>query len=280
MNTQTPPLSGPQRTALQAALDRCRTAFVAAALFSIFINALLLVVPLYSLQVFDRVLGSRSLDTLYLLTFVAVMLLGFQSLIDGVRMSLLGRIGQKLEEELRGPVLSSMVRDAARTRTTSAQSSRDLVEIRNALSSPVAYGFFDTPWAPLFLLVLFLLHPILGFVALGGALILIALAVGTILATRRLSEDAAREGIGSLESAQSFVQNAEVVQAMGMLPAIVRHWDHAAAGALSKGAQASAVQHRFTVASKFARMVLQVAAMGTGAALVLAGELTAGGMIA
>lgn len=277
------PTAGPSagvRTALEAALRQCRRAFVAAALFSIFINALLLVVPIYSLQVFDRVLGSRSLDTLYLLTFVAVTMLGFQALVDGVRMALLGRIGAKLEEDLRGPVLASMVRDSARTRSGSAQSSRDLVEIRNALSSPVVYGVFDVPWAPLFLLFVFFLHPVLGFVGLGGAAILIGLAAGTVLTTKQLSTQAAREGIAAQESAQSFVANAEVVQAMGMLPAIVRHWDARAAQALHIGATAADRQHLFSSASKFVRLLLQVAAMGTGAALVLAGELTAGGMIA
>jgi len=265
---------------LARAVRTCQAGFWAVGAFSFVINALILVVPLYTLQLFDRVLSSRSVDTLYMLTMAAIGLLLIQALLDGVRSRILVRLGLKLETNLSGPALAATIDAAARTGRPSAQSLRDVSEVRQVLASPSLYALFDAPWAPVFLVVLFLLHPMVGAVALVGTVVLVGLAALNILVTTRTHAAANSAAIGAFENVQSYVRNAHAIRAMGMRTSLVGRWMQEMTRVLSLTALTAERSALISAASKFCRMTLQIAVMGVGVSLVLVNELTPGAMIA
>lgn len=161
------------KTELEKALAASRGAFLAVGLFSFFINALMLTVPLYMLQVYDRVLTSRSESTLVMLTIVAAVMLLTFGILDVVRSRVLVRVGARLDKQLNKPLLASMLADRLRGSSISQrQPVRDLESVRTFLTGAGLLSFFDSPWVPLFIGVIFLFHPVLGFVALAGAIVL------------------------------------------------------------------------------------------------------------
>ena len=160
-----------------------RRALLAAGLFSLGVNLLMLTVPLYMLQIYDRVLMSRSLDTLALLTAIALAALVTLGLLEVVRGFVFVRLGGWLERKLSGYVLAGSLDAALRDGQASVQGLRDLQTVRGFLSGPGMVPLLDAPWTPLFLAVIFLLHPLLGWLALAGALFLLATAISNHLAT-------------------------------------------------------------------------------------------------
>jgi PrtD family type I secretion system ABC transporter len=258
----------------------CRRAFLAAGLFSLGVNLLMLTVPLYMLQIFDRVLMSRSLDTLLLLTIVALVALLTLALLDLVRSSLFVRLGHWMEHKLSGYMLGGAVTTVLKSGYASVQSLRDLSTVRTFLSGPGMVPLLDIPWTPIFLAVIFMLHPMLGWIALGGALVLVTLAMSNELVTRRILLSATNASIEATQAAEAAVQNADVIEAMGMLPALVGRWHRESSEALNLQRRAAGRNSAISAFSKFLRLALQLSVLGTGAFFVIAGELTGGGMIA
>ena len=172
---------------MREALAACRGGFLAVAVFSFFVNLLMMTAPLYMLQLFTRVLTSRSVDTLYLLMIIAIGALFAMALLDMLRGFVLIRIGTWIDNKLSGAVLEASVDEAlASAGGASVQGLRDLSTIRGFLSGSGVVPLLDVPWSPLFLLVMFLLHPLVGWVGLGGFLIILGFAVANELATRGL----------------------------------------------------------------------------------------------
>lgn len=262
------------------ALGRFRGAVIACALFSLVVNAALLAVPLYTLQVFDRVLTSRSIDTLVMLSIAAMVVLLLHAALDWSRGKIMARVGAALEEKLSGPVLIQTVAMSARSGQRTAQGLRDLGELRQTLASPMLFSLFDVPWSLLFLVVIFLLHPLLGVLAVVGGLILIGLALLNLVLTARRQEAATGASIASIDHVQTYINNAEAITAMGMMPHIVHRWIGQNREVMGGALQVGDIQSSLSTVSKFVRMALQILVMGIGVALVLAGELTPGGMIA
>ena len=271
----------PRRDALSGALSGCRRAWAGAAVFSACLNVLMLSVPLYMMQVYDRVLTTGSLDTLLALTAIAAGALSVYGLLEALRLRVLARTGAWLDRELGSPVLAGSVSAALGAGGgVSAQGLRDLAAVRGYLAGAAVTPLFDAPWAPVFLFLVFLVHPVLGWIGLGGAAALFGIAVLNDLTTRKKLAQANGAAARALNAADAAVRNADTIAAMGMLPALARRWREAGADGLRWQVSASDVSGSLSALAKVIRFGLQVAMLGVGAWLVLGHEMTPGGMIA
>nr|WP_298249716.1 type I secretion system permease/ATPase [uncultured Halomonas sp.] len=268
-------------TDLQRALKACRSSFVSVGFFSMFVNLLMLVPPMYMLQVYDRVLTTQSGETLLMLTLVVVFLFMVMGGLELVRSRILVRVGNRLDTTINSRLYSAMFRRSVVTQgQQSAQPLNDLTSLRQFLTGNGLFAFFDAPWVPIYLGVLFLFHPWLGMFATGAGIILLALAIANEKATKGLLAEANSEHIKAQDLANSNLRNAEVLHAMGMLPGIMGRWADKHHEFLAKQSQASDRAGALTNASKVLRMLFQSMILGLGAYLVLQAEMTAGMMIA
>ena len=260
----------PTNTLLKETLAASRGGFVAVGVFSLFINVLMLTAPLYMLQVFDRVLTSRSVETLVMLTLIAGAALLALGALDALRGAALVRIGTWLDGRIGGPVLAASISAAVRTgEGASAQRLRDLSTLRTFLTGPGIFPIMDAPWTPIFVAVIFALHPMLGWISLAGALVLFGLALVNEVATRGLLGCAGGASVGALSQAEAAVRNADAVEAMGMTPALIRRWHARNVEALALQSGASMRSGGITALSKLVRMALQIGILGAGAWLVI-----------
>jgi PrtD family type I secretion system ABC transporter len=262
-------------------VSRFRPLFVYAGLFSLAINLLLLVPPLYMLQVFDRVLASRSGETLFVLTVAAIAALVVMTLLDVLRARLLAAAGAALDRGLGPRVLDGLLAQTARlSGATYLNGLRDVNTLRGFLGGTGLMALFDAPWLPVFLLVILLFHPLLGAVALAGALIMVTLAYLNEKVSREPLERAQAEARRAGRFIDANVRNAEVVNALGMLPAVTRRWARLNDAALGEQALASRLGSSFSGFTKFARQFIQMAMLAAGAWLVVDQHVSAGVMIA
>jgi len=176
-----------QRNPAERALGVCRSAFLALLLFSFAVNALMLTVPIYMLQLFDRVITSKSVETLVMLTIAALGAFLILGALEVVRSRLLQRVGVKLDRALSGDAFKASVAHAVGGGGHSIQALRDLQTLRNFLSGHGVLSLFDAPWTPLFILIILMLHPILGGLAFLGAVALFAFARAIVAAIRQES---------------------------------------------------------------------------------------------
>lgn len=265
---------------VRVALEPLRGALFAATIFSLGINLLMLVSPLYLMQVFDRVLAGGNLHTLFWLSAIAIGCLAVYGALEVVRGRILSKIGIWLESEVTAPLIKAGMAGARGSGGHRPHALRELAQLRGFLSGPAIHAVFDAPWAVVFLAVLWSLHSWYGIFALVGAAVLIALAaVGEVL-TRRLSDGAGHHQTAALAGAEAALRNAEVVHAMGMTDAILGRWTRSQAGAADQ--QDRLNDHAVLIGglSKFIRIAVQTAVIGIGAVLVIKGETTGGGMIA
>ena len=262
-------------------VSRFRPYFLYAGLFSLAINLLLLVPPLYMLQVFDRVLASRSVETLAVLTVAAIVALVVMALLDVLRARLLAASGAALDRSLGPRVLDGLLAQTARLSGGAYLNGlRDVNTLRTFLAGAGLMALFDAPWLPFFLLVIFLFHPILGIVAVVGAVAMLTLAVLNERLTRAPLERSQVEARRAGRFIDANVRNAEVVNALGMLPAVTQRWAQLNDAALVEQMRANRIGGSLTGWTKFARQLIQLAMLGAGAFLVVAQDVTAGVMIA
>lgn len=277
-------MSNPSNTSdsvLTQTLAACRTAFAWLALFSACINVLMLTAPLFMLQVFDRVLTSRSLDTLVVLAGLAGFALLALAALEAVRGFALIRIGEWVDARLGVPVLRAQIQASLRGRVDVPMDGlRDIATVRSFVAGAQMFPIMDAPWTPLFLAVVFMLHPLLGWLATAGAVALLLLACINELLTRRPLGRAAEAQASALAQADAAKRNADAIHAMGMTPAITENWRARNAKAFAMQADASGRANVIAAISKFLRLALQVGVLGTAAWLVIRGEVTPGGMIA
>ena len=266
---------------LKRAMAACRRVWIGVGLFSACLNMLMLSVPLYMMQLYDRVLSTRNVDTLLVLTAMVAAALVVLGLLDALRGRIMARVGGWLDRELGGPVLSGAVADALRAGGgVSAQGLRDLATVRGYLGGPGVMPLFDSPWAPVFLVIIFLIHPLLGWIALGGAVALFVCAVLNDLATRKKLAEASGVSARALNAADAAIRNADAIAAMGMLPNLVRRWQETGARGRLLLATATDASGSISAFAKVTRFGLQVAMLGVGAYLVILQEMTPGAMIA
>ncbi len=270
-----------QSTSLSKALARCRISFLAVAIFSFGINLLTLIIPIYMLQLINNVIPNGSTNTLLLLTGIAVTGLIVLSALDGIRARIMMQIGYWLDQQIGGDVLgSSIQRSLRRGRAPSVQGLRDLATLRSFLTGSNLIPILDVPWTPIFIAVIFMLHPWIGVMTIAGAVMLFGLALANEIATRRKHAEASDSTDDTLDHAQAVTRNADVIEAMGMRGNVVRRWSKKNAAALALQSAASSRGAKVLAIAKFARMGLQIAVLGTGAYLVIKGQLTIGAMIA
>lgn len=265
---------------LGGVVTTCRRGLLAAAFFSLGVNLLMLTLPFYMLQLFDRVLMSRSIDTLLMLSLIAGGALVALAMLDTFRGLLIARLGGWVERRLGGYVLAGHVAVAAERGAISVQGLRDLALIRTFLSGPGMVPLLDAPWIPIFLLATALLHPLLGLVATGGAFGLLTLVLATGIATRRPTQRAIGLAVESTDAAEESVRNAELIEAIGMLPAAIRRWQRRQEEAYRLQGRAASRGLVIGALSKLLRFGLQLSVLGVGAYLAIDNAITAGAMVA
>lgn len=270
----------PAETPLARAVAACRSQFIAVGVFSGVVNVLQLTVSLYMMQVFDRVLSTRNLNTLLYLTLIAFLALGLLALLEGARSRVMQRIGAWMEEKVAPEGFSRAIESQLRGRPYRMEALRDLGVCRGFIGSPGALALYDVPWVPAYLLVIFMLHPMLGTVALVGAVVLLGLTILNEVATSKLLREANTAAMATQRRADSIVRNAEVIDSMGMLPAVMARWRMGVAEMSVPMNRAMDRAAPLLALTKFFRLVVQVAILGVGAYFVLEQQLTAGASIA
>lgn len=267
---------------LSAALAACRSAFVGTALISGMSNILMLTGAMFMLEVYDRVVPSRSMATLVGLVALAAGLYAALGVLDAIRVRILARIGGALDETLSGRVYDTLVHLPLRigSRSEGNQPLRDLDAIRSYFSSLGLVALFDLPWLPIYLAICFAFHPLIGFTALGGAIILIALTLLTETLMRAPSKAATEAAIARNGLADASRRNAEALTAMGMVSRMAQRWGEANRQFLQSQRRTSDIAGGLGAVSKVLRMMLQSGVLAVGAYLVIHQEATAGIIIA
>jgi ATP-binding cassette subfamily C protein len=263
-------------------MAKYRGGLVAVALFSGIINILTLTSSLFMLTVYDRVLPSRSIPTLIALGLFAAMLYAFHGLLEVLRTRILSRIGAGLEEALGGWLFSRMVvaSNSGAPGPDAAAPLRDLETLRGFSSSPGPGALFDLPWIPVYVALCFAFHPLIGYTATAGAILLVGLALLTDALTRTSSRRLYAERERKNEFAEECRRNAEVVQAMAMSPSLGRRWQKMQDGTLAQQQALADTIAALGTTSKIARIMLQSLVLAVGAYLVINGMATGGIMIA
>ncbi len=273
--------SGKPRSAILESLQDCKAAFRTVGVFSAVINLLMLAPAVYMLQVYDRVLPSRNETTLVMLTLITLGLFLLMAGLDHARSFIVIRLGSQLDLKLNQRVYTAAFEANLRSGGfNAAQALNDLTTLRQFVTGQPLFAFFDAPWFPVYALVLFLFHPMLGAFALGGAVLLVALAwLNERLSGAPLAE-AGKLSIQSGQLAATTLRNAEVIDAMGMLPALRRRWFRLHEQFLDRQRVASEKSAVVSAASRTARITLQSLILGLGALLAVEGSITPGMMIA
>jgi len=251
------------------------------AFFSMFINILQLTFPIYMLQIYDRVLSSYSMPTLYVLTIAAVVSLIVMSVLEFIRSRLLVRCGVAIDQALSRDVLDDVLKQGALVGSSPDQATlRDVSSLRNFFGGNAIFTLFDIPWTPLFLLVIYFLHPLLGLVATGGAVLLVIFAIINEKVSRKPLEAANIANSSSMKFVDSARRNAQLVRSMGMIGGVTARWEGFNDSVMKLQTQASRKGGLLQSLSGWLRQSMQVFIYGVGAWLTLKGDATAGVMIA
>ncbi|MBK5541248.1 type I secretion system permease/ATPase [Pseudomonas sp. TH07] len=270
-----------QAAPLFKALGDYKGILISVGCFTALINVLMLVPSIYMLQVYDRVLTSQNQTTLLMLTLMVVGFFAFIGLLEVLRSFIVIRIGSQLERRFNLQVYqAAFERNLARGEGHAGQSLGDLTQIRQFVTGPALFAFFDAPWFPIYLLVIFLFNTWLGVLASAGAVLLIGLACLNEAMTRQPLGQASGYSQRSTQLASSHLHNAETIQAMGMLGALRKRWFEVHSRFLGLQNQASDTGAVISSLSKTLRLCLQSLVLGLGALLVIKGEMSAGMMIA
>jgi ATP-binding cassette subfamily C protein len=263
------------------AFQATRPGFLTAIFFSLFINILAFVSPLYMLQIYDRVITSRNTMTLIALTIIAVFLVLVYAALEKIRSAILVRLGILFSTLSRARLFDAVLRgNLLQPGRGHTEALRDLDAIREFLTGSGLISFCDAPWVPIFVVGCFILHPWYGYIATAGAVLIFGFAIANELLTRRQLKAASRSTIVASSYASATFRNAEVLHAMGMLPGLRERWLGRQDEGLKLQAAASDRAGHLIAASKFLRIFLQIAILGTGAYLSIEQESTPGAMIA
>lgn len=271
----------PGREELRSARRKSRSLYWAVGIFSFFANMLMLTGPMYMLQVYDRVLGSRSEETLVALSLLVAFLYGTMGILDYSRGRIMARVGARFQATLDRRVFDAMVRRSALGPDAKAQTGlSDLESVQRLMSSPVLMAFFDMPWTPIFLAGIALFHPWLGMLAVAGGVLLVVITLANQLMSRKPLQQATMSSHRSMIMSDEIRNEAEMIQSMGMREAACDRWQQGRDTSLFETMKATDVGGTFTSLTKSLRLLLQSAMLGLGAYLVLQNEVTPGAMIA
>ncbi|GLR45429.1 type I secretion system permease/ATPase [Mesorhizobium amorphae] len=264
---------------MKDALLACRHYFLIAAGFSLAINLLYLASPLYMLQIYDRVVTSGSATTLVMLTIA--LLAAFLALagLDLMRATILTRASVRLDRLLSAKIVAASV-ETAQSGSSQSQPVRDFDTFRQVITGMGINALFDLPWSPIYIAIIFLLHPWLGFFALGSSLLLIAMAVINEYLVRAPLKQANDLATANYNFTEMSLRNSEVIRAMGMIDGLIRRWGRDRSLALRRQTQASDRAALMSGVIRFLRLTMQSLILGLGAYLVIERQTTAGSMFA
>lgn len=273
--------SSKQPSELAAALASCRHAFLGVGVFTAAINILQLTGPLFMLEVYDRVLPGRSVPTLVAISILALVMFSFQGVLDIVRGRVLVRIARSVDQTLSRRVFDLAAKLPLKAMAPQAfQPVNDLDRLRSFMSTVGPAAFFDLPWMPLYLGICFLFHPLIGWAATVGGLLLVAITIATEYLSRKPAREAAGVADGRMALAEASRRNAEVVQAMGMGGRLSTIWEGQNARHIEAQQRVADIAGGMSALSRTLRMILQSAVLGIGAWLVIHQQATAGIIIA
>lgn len=271
----------PAQDEMRLALGRLRNAFITVAVFSGFLNILMLTPSLYMMQVYDRVLGSRNETTLWVLTLLMVGIYIFMGALEAIRTWVLVRVGARFDAGLNTRVFNATFeRSLMQAGSNAAQPMHDLNTLRHTLTGTALLTLFDAPWMPVYLIVISLFSIELGVFALVGALVLAGLALVNEKVSKPRLEEAQKFSMQSQMALTNHLRNAEVIDAMGMLPSVRKRWYGLHQTQIRLQAIASDQAAVMGGLSKFVRITMQSLSLGFGALLVLEGRMSPGSMIA
>ncbi len=268
------------RDALGKGLANARRNLVTVGIFSIAVNLLVLAIPVYLFNMSDRVMTSRSTDTLVMLSMIVVVAIGAHVLMDMMRRIILMRVAVETEARLGGPVLSAAAKAAQGGSSREFQTLADLQHLRAFITGPVLLTMFDAPVAPVYFAVVFLIHPQLGLIVLSSGLGLMAVAILNQKITAIPFTRANAFGTRANLQAEAMARNAQVINAMGMIPEGVQVWGNETVESLKAQVAGQDLNIMMTGISKFLRLCTQIAILGWGAWLALESQLTSGMIIA
>ena len=278
---QRPPRPGGQRSEILEVLGRYRSVFWTVGGFSGAINLLYLAPSLYMMQVYDRVLNSRNETTLIMLSLITLGAFAVMAWIEQIRSQVLVRLGNQVDDTLAARVFTAAFERNLRGRSSAAGAAmNDLTQVRQFVTGNGLFAFFDMPWTPIYILVVYFFHPVLGAFVLFGAIVSFLLAWLNERSTKQGLAEANQAAMMGSSFATSNLRNAEVIEAMGMLPALRNRWKTMQDKLLHKQSEASDRAGFISAAIKFWRLTMQSAVLGIGALLVLENLASPGVMIA
>lgn len=248
-----------------------------AGLFSFVTNILYLALPLYTMQVYDRVMSSRSHETLFVLTFGVLAVFVVSGVIDNLRARILINYGRLFDERTSGQVFSVLFEAVVRGDTSArSQALRDLDTLRQTLTGPAVSVLFDLPWIPIFSGLLFIIDPMIGLVTFVGGVVLLGLAIAQDRGTRTGLQEANTAALQSYAFTDTALRNGEVVRALGMLPSLGRQWTRFRITTIDRSAIASEQASVYSNIIRAMRMSIQVLVVGIGALLIIDGKISGG----
>ena len=266
---------------LSAYLKQSKSAFVCVFVFSAIINMLMLVSPIFMLQIYDRVLTSQSVETLIALSFIAVFLLLFMALLEASRQRIATKIALQLSQNLSGKLFEAIfkIQSPEGKKNQGTVPLQDLEQLKKFVSEPSIFSFFDSPWVPVYVGIVFILHFYLGMIALSGVIIIFFIAIVGEYVSRTTTNNASKQSHVAMSMAQNSLKNAEVILSMNILQGLHKQWNKTHMISLSESMKSS---HSVAMVSAFIktfRLMLQVAMLAVGGYLVIHNEISAGTMI-
>ncbi|WP_282361539.1 type I secretion system permease/ATPase [Pseudomonas sp. PS01300] len=275
-------MRGTPENSLQAALKACKSSFLSVGFFSLFVNALMLVPTFYMLQVYGRVVTGGNLTTLMMLTIIMTILLVTMGALEFIRSRIMVRVSTKLDVLLSRDVYKASFRRALESggMDASAQSLNDLTNLRQFLTGNGLFAFFDAPWLPIYIAVMFMFHPWYGWVAIASALVLLVLAYINERVTSNALSEANKQHVGATLYTTKNLRNAEVIESMGMLSTLMERWSRRQRVVLQLQSAASDKGGAISATSKTFRMLIQSLILGLGAYLAVDHQINAGLVIA
>ncbi len=267
---------------MEAAVSKCRPFLASAALFSALINLLYLAPTLYMMQVYDRVVPTGGVLTLFWLTLIIAFAVGTLTALENIRSRLMMRAALRLDVELSGPILDRLMARATKSKDTAGTASamREFDNLRQAMAGPAAMAAFDLPWTPIYLIAAFVIHPVLGLIICIGGAILITLAVMNERVVRERSKQSHQANAKAYAAQELLTNKAEVIRALGMRRAIVARQKAARGEGLAGVTTTQLSTTRYSALVKFVRMFLQSLSLGAGAFLAIKGQISVGTIIA
>ncbi|WP_295894574.1 type I secretion system permease/ATPase [uncultured Vibrio sp.] len=249
-------------------------------ILSAVVNILFLAIPLFSMQVFDRVLSSESKETLAMLVFIALFLITIQASLDWVRGQLMLRYGYRIEQKAAEFAFNMSIMTSQSGHSINSQHLSDLKRVKQVITSPSIFALFDAPFTPIFIMAMFLMHPQLGYFALAGAAVLLVISLASMFITRNLQNKSSQNAVTFNTLTNDWLKNSEMIQVLGMNKNLSRKWQHESINPTVDRGNADNITRGIHVFSKYIRMLLQIGVLCISVLLVLENEVGAGVLIA